>query len=227
MGDSSFLSNMSNMNVFGQGLTLMGGLYTADQQRKQGAAEQAYYNMEAKLKEREAEQFVLQGQTDQLSLARSTRQLMASQRAAMAANGIALDSGTAQDIAWDTIYQSALDQAAIKYNAENAAWASNYEAGLKRVAGAQANAAGRANAAATLIGTATAMAKQWMMMSDTSAGSPEPRKQGQSGTAADGTVGKGTVYGWETQRDPPGTPGNGGRMRKTNNVPYYGGGRYK
>lgn len=46
-------------------------------------------------------------------------ELGATQKAAMAANGIYSDSGTSQDIAEDNSHKQALDEAAIRYNSQN------------------------------------------------------------------------------------------------------------
>lgn len=53
---------------------------------------------------------------------KNANQTISSQKAAMAANGVYSDSGTASDIVGDTVDKMALDEAAVKYNADQSMW---------------------------------------------------------------------------------------------------------
>ena len=94
-----------------------------------------------------------------------SNQTIASQKAAMAANGVYSDSGTSQDILSDTIDKRALDEAAVRYNADQAIWQTrrsgiNQKMGLSaqeadyRIKGNNAKAAGKMGALSTLVGGA-------------------------------------------------------------------------
>ena len=97
--------------------------------------------------------------------AQDTDQIVASQKATMAANGVYSDSGTFSDIIDDSIDKLALNQAAIKYNADQEKWATkrahiNNKLSLYsqessyRIQGSNARSNGRRQSLNTLIGGA-------------------------------------------------------------------------
>ncbi len=93
-------------------------------------------------------------------------QLDGRQRNALAANGIALDSGSALDVLGDTAALGELDALTIRLNAEREAWAARTgAAGLQgQAALAQAEASGISPATAagtSLLGGASAFADRW------------------------------------------------------------------
>lgn len=158
------------------GLQVAGGVMQAGAQLQAGREQQAYYNylaeqdkVRAKVAreqgDREANAAQTKGAFDTARLKRNTREFAASQVAAAAANGIG-GSVTAQDLALDTFEKGKLDEMAIRYNADQAAWAAktgaDYQAWdfenqsvMNRAAGSQARSAAKRNAAASLLGGAT------------------------------------------------------------------------
>ena len=92
-------------------------------------------------------------------------EISASQRAALAANGIPLYGGTAADIGLDTANKTKMDELAIRFNADTKSWETNQQARdfnwqsqnqaqQYRYAGQNAKRAGKANAFSTILSTA-------------------------------------------------------------------------
>lgn len=109
---------------------------------------------------------------EETNLNRGVSALEGSQKAGMAANGVWGGSKTASDVIGDTENKAALDRAAIRTNANLqtrsiAMGAQNEVAALKSqsneytMAGENAAAAGRINAATSILNGATAVAKNW------------------------------------------------------------------
>lgn len=145
-------------------------------QYEQGKMNESYYNYmgdQALMQEKEA----AKATEENLSLinqdtARKTaaviedsNQIIASQKAAMAANGVYSDSGTFSDIIGDTVDKQALDEAAIKFNADQEVWQTKRQAINQRlqiqtqetnfrIQGVNERNAGRIKATNTLVGGA-------------------------------------------------------------------------
>ena len=109
------------------------------------------------------------------SLAQRTRELAGRQKATAAASGVGGGSVTTADIAKDTVTKEALDQAAIKYNADVSSWSIEEEARGKewalknrakqfRMAGKEAVKASKIAATSTLLSTASSVAGSGMYM---------------------------------------------------------------
>lgn len=145
----------SGMN-WGMGMEAFGGLVGAYNQYQQGAMESDMYNFQA-------DQILEQGKSQAEALNRRGKQIMSTQKAAMAANGMSLDSVTADDIVYDTANQIALDELTIKYNA-------NLEAFQSRQGGKNAKRAGRTQGMTTLLGTASQVSDSWKEWKKTSQG---------------------------------------------------------
>lgn len=121
-------------------MLLTGGqaLTTAIGQRQQAGAVLASggYNQRlaewnAKLAERQAADAIARGQTAAQRQGMATRQAIGAQRAALAANGVEVNDGSAVDVQSDTAALGALDALTIRNNAAREAWgyqaqASNY-----------------------------------------------------------------------------------------------------
>lgn len=99
----------------------------------------------------------------------SAAELSAAQKATLAANGISLDSVTAQDIVLDTASKSAKDEMAIRYNADVKSWQAKTEAGYHSWqaldtasqydrAAKESKAQAKREIFSTLLGTATQVA---------------------------------------------------------------------
>ncbi len=145
----------SGMN-WGMGLESLGGFFNAYSQYQQGLMEQDMYNFQA-------DQILKQGESEAEAVRRRGNKLMASQRAAMAASGMSLDSVTADDITYTTARDISLDELTIKYNAQ-------LEALQSRQAGKNAKRAGRTQGLTSLVGTATQVKDSWDQWKKTSQG---------------------------------------------------------
>lgn len=148
--------NTGAMQKSGMYANAFGGMLSAYNQYQQGKAEQEMYNFQA-------DQILQQGVQQAAEVKKQGRQFLASQQAAMAANGMALDSLTAEDISKDTLTQNSLDEILIKYNAYNNAFQA-------RKAGINSRIAGSTKAATTLMGTATQTMDSWNQWKKTSQG---------------------------------------------------------
>lgn len=162
------------------GAMAVAGGYTAFNQVQQGKAENANYQYLA-------DQSIQQGQLaldtadrnisfaqdagarDTRTVKQNAEQVAARQKATMAANGIGLDSVTAQDISSDTFDRSTLDVLAVKYNTDIKSWEllnnakfdnwnAKNAADEYRFAGKSAKRTGKINAFGTILGTAASMA---------------------------------------------------------------------
>ncbi len=161
------------------GLQVGGSLLAAKSAQDKGNSDAAYYNflglqsdqnaglIEA-AGEADARSVNDKGATDLGKLRESVRATEGTQTAALAANGVA-GSVTAEDIARDTRSKAALDELAIRYNADLKSGeirrSSKFEAMNKRfegagyrVAGANARATGKASAILSLVGGASQVA---------------------------------------------------------------------
>ena len=134
----------------------------ADMLEKQG---QATIDSAQKQSELVQDAAKFEGRTQAIQAA----QLSASQKAALAANGVDLGSVSAQDIVVDTSNMSTRDENAIRYNADSKAWslqedakyknwALHVEADNTRFAGKQAKRQANTQAAISLVGSALSIA---------------------------------------------------------------------
>lgn len=166
--------------------TAAGGAYSASQQNQAGKSQQAYYNYIAD-QNKQAADYALkigeardtasqnQGALESAKHARDVASFSASQKAIMAANGLASDSVTATDITGDTFDKGKLDEMMIRYNADQRSWEAktgaayqswdlNNQSTMNRFAGINARRAGAANANSTLFSTAASVAQMGFNM---------------------------------------------------------------
>jgi len=165
------------------GLSAAAGVYSAYNQYQQGNSEGQYYNYLSNQSAQQGQLALERGKqqakviqdlaSHQIKdLKTAGAQMSASQRAALAANGIDASSVTAQDIATDTLSKQDMDELAIRYNANTRAWeaqtdanyqdyAARAEADQYRYASRNARRAGKTNAFSTLLGTAATTAYQY------------------------------------------------------------------
>lgn len=149
---------------------------TAMTQYAQGKQQERYYNYLAEQTKQqsievdnatvnELGQIGAQEVRETNQVKQDTNQTIASQKAAMAANGVYSDSGTFADIVGDSVDKLALDEAMIKYNADQSRWQSkrnaiNQKMGLSaqattyKIQASNAKTTGRINATSTLVGGA-------------------------------------------------------------------------
>lgn len=161
------------------GLQTVGAIQGASAANAAGKANQQYYDYIAAQNKASADEAVrvgaqkadmaqMKGSQDSAKYARSASEFRGLQRATSAAMGVT-SGATAEDIAYDTLTKEGLDEQAIRYNADLAAWSAKtgaaYEAwdyrnqsNLNTMAGVNARNAGKTQAKASLIGGATSIA---------------------------------------------------------------------
>ncbi len=157
-----------------------GSVMSAQAAKKQGEAQQAMYNYQAKVAQEnsqiaktnaamERQQGIEESRLQRIKVL----QAIGSQQTAMAANGVDITQGTALDVIEDTAAMGELDSLQTRYNYERKALAyeqeaNNYthQANLDIIAGQNAYKAGNINAMATgLSGLARTgeVASKWFM----------------------------------------------------------------
>jgi len=109
---------------------------------------------------------IQQGENQAVQLSQKARQLKGSQRAAFAANGVRLDSGSPVAVQASTDYMRDVDLATIRANAARAAWgqqvqASNFGANAAAYGAAANQVSPIGSAATSLLGSASGVAGQW------------------------------------------------------------------
>lgn len=174
------------------GTQVAGGFMQYQGARAQGKAEKAYYNFLARQAEGDAEEVLATGEREvtniqdaagrtQGVLTNSVKELEGRQAVVQAANGVGGGSVTTEDIARDTLNKQKMDEMVIKFNADAKSYetriGASEEAGalregaiMNRAGGMNAARAGRRNADASLLGTATQVASSWDRWSQTSRG---------------------------------------------------------
>lgn len=115
---------------------------------RQGAYEQAVYNTDAQLAEQQAADAIARGKEAETRQRQATRGLIGSQRAALAAQGIEVDSGSALDVQADTAAMGELDALTIRNNAAREAYGYKVQALNYRQQGQLAALSGKNQAAA-------------------------------------------------------------------------------
>lgn len=118
----------------------------AEAYRIKGEYEKAAYETNAKLATMNAEDAIARGDQDAGTIFKRGRAVRGSQRAALAAQGIKIDSGSAQEIQGETATLSELDMLTVKNNAWREAWGYKLQAGQYTSAGIMAEIQGRAQA---------------------------------------------------------------------------------
>ena len=93
------------------------GLLAADSIRRQGRMESIRHKFNAEMSEISAEDVLRRGEREANSVRRSGRAVRGSQRAAYAAQGVDVDSGSAADIQEETDILSEADSRTVRNNA--------------------------------------------------------------------------------------------------------------
>lgn len=165
------------------GLQIAGGAISYAGQKAASKAEQAYYDYQATIADQDAELALKTGQVNSRAIQDTAKleskqyqikasEFSASQRAALAANGI-IAGVTAEDIANDTFTKQQMDELAIQYNADVASWQTKYQAGAQarslrnqastlRIAGRVSAIGGKIAATNTLLGTASSVGQTYL-----------------------------------------------------------------
>lgn len=160
--------------------TALSGAYVADSQKKQGQYENEVAQQNAELSDFKAAQVGQIGAIQEEQHRAKVRQMAGSQRANMAANGIDLGSGTAQDIVDETYTLGEADALTIRFNAMNEAWGYRTEASNFRQQGQAALIGGKNAAKGTYLSTAASLIGQGAGMMGAGAGAAAASKGGST-----------------------------------------------
>jgi hypothetical protein len=136
------------------GLMAGGAAMSAGAQRASGKAQQRLAEYNAQVGEVQADDAIARGREDEGRHRVAVRGLIGSQRAALAASGVDVNSGTASEIQEDTARQGELDALTIRLNAAREAWGYKVQAGDSRARGAYARAEGNMQALGTIVSAA-------------------------------------------------------------------------
>lgn len=146
-----------------------GGLMSFAQTIEQGKSTQEYYNFIAAQYEKQNKFIAEQASHDIGDVRTGARLTQEGQRAVVAGSGFA-QSVTTDDILKNTAKLAALDELAIKHNADIKMWENRTQAVLARKAGKNAMKAAMMEGFATLLGTASSVGSQWSQWSQTGGG---------------------------------------------------------
>lgn len=141
-------------------LTGASGLYGAAAANEAGKAEQRVADQNAAVARQQAEQAKQIGNIEEERQLRRVRAALGSQRAAIAANGLDVNSGTALDLQAETAGFGAADALNLRANALRQAWGFDVESVNQTNRGRAARTAGRNQAIGTLLTTGAGMAGQ-------------------------------------------------------------------
>lgn len=126
-------------------------VYTADQQKKEGRANAAIMENNAQLADQQAKNAAAMGDREAEQAAWRNRAVLGQQRAAIAANGIDSQTGTAAELLGETAMFGEVDQQTIRLNSAQSAWGFRADALNSRNKGAQAKWSGKSQATGTLL----------------------------------------------------------------------------
>lgn len=144
--------------AIGLALTAASGAYAADSQKKAGQYQADVAAENAKLDDFRAEQSSRLGSIQEEQQRAKVRQMVGTQRATLAANGIDMSSGTAADMIDEAQTMGEVDALTIRFNAMNEAWGYRTNATNSRNEGAFARWSGKRQATGTYLSTAASMA---------------------------------------------------------------------
>lgn len=148
---------MCNPLFIAMGFTALSGLSTAKSQRDMGRAQNEVAKQNAAAVENQAKDAASRGAVAEERHRMQVRQFMGRQRAAMAAGGLQLDSGTPLDLQTDTARMGELDALMIRNNAAREAWGYRVKAQNYLTQGKLDKAAGSNAAMGTLLSTGASM----------------------------------------------------------------------
>lgn len=176
-GASGALLNFAGASQVMGGVASAYGAYgQAQAQKATLGAQAAIADANARISELGAQAALRDGQQSIATATAKYGQLAGAQRAAMAANGIALGEGSAADVAASTEFLKEQDKTTLEINAMRAAFGQRQQAAnqTSQANMARANAAGLSAGGAaftSLLGSATKVAGTWYQFSKDSGGS--------------------------------------------------------
>ncbi len=127
------------------------GLLAADSIRRQGRMESIRHKFNAEMSEISAEDVLRRGEREANSVRRSGRAVRGSQRAAYAAQGVDVDSGSAADIQEETDILSEADSRTVRNNAWREAFGYKTQAADSRMASVYAKYSSKQDARRTIL----------------------------------------------------------------------------
>ena len=133
------------------GLTLIQADQDAKTLRAQAKYQEAMFEINAGYAELQGKDALHRGEEDVHSIKSGAKQLIGSQRASLAAQGIEVDSGSALEIQQDTAALAELDSIRARNNAWREAWGYKVEAQQASAQGQLAAITGKAKAQQTLL----------------------------------------------------------------------------
>jgi hypothetical protein len=165
----SFAITSVALSGTGLGMGVVGSLYGAQSNKNNLTHQAAMDDINARLSERGAQATLLAGERQQQGVRLNTAKIKSSQRVAMAANGIALDSGTAINNLTSTDVMGEMDAINVQTNALSAAWGYRTQTvNLQNAGNAKRTAANNINPAmdafTTAISGAGKVAPSWYQM---------------------------------------------------------------
>lgn len=141
-------------------VTAAAGVYSADASKKAGEAQATIAGRNADLETYKGQMAVNIGNVAEENHRAKVRQMVGSQRATLAANGVDLGSGTALDLIGETAMFGEADALTLRYNAAREAWGYGTNADNYRTEGVVARTNGRNAAKGTYLTTAGSLMSQ-------------------------------------------------------------------
>jgi hypothetical protein len=145
-------SNILAASSAAQGVSSIGNAYSqAQAARAQGAYQKSISEINERLSELQAESSLKRGEKDAQAIRRRTEKTIGSQRAALAANGVDVNDGSALEIQQETELYGQIDELTAKTNAIQEAYGFKMQANNDRARGNFASLSARGDARNTLI----------------------------------------------------------------------------
>jgi hypothetical protein len=158
----AFNKDMGFLNLFSGGVGLAGSAMQSDALRRQGDYARQQGDANARLSDLQALESYRKGSKEAANIKQKAGQVLSSQRAALAAQGLDLGSGTAADVQQDTQELSTLDAEVARNNAWREAWGFKAKALDQRTQGEQTQMAKRNEASMKNIEGATTAFPRFM-----------------------------------------------------------------
>lgn len=153
-------------SLVGTGLEAYGNYKEAEAAQQSATANAAIYDQNARFAETQAQDAVQRGRLDVRKVRLGARQLIGAQRAALAANNVRIDSGSAAAIQRDTTLMADADAFTILENARRDAMGyrqqgANYSAQAEATRSGAKDISSLLAAAPTIVGGASSVADRW------------------------------------------------------------------
>lgn len=138
-------------SVLGVASSLTEGFIASQEEKFKGDAESILAESQARLSDLQAEEIVKRGEKNVARLQEQGRVVRGAQRAALAGQGIEIDTGSAGEVQADTARNIVLDSLQIRNNAWREAWGHRIQSVTLRGGGILARQISRQRASATLL----------------------------------------------------------------------------